>query len=100
MYRVVMQDKRVQLYENLGKLCETPRGALAFAEAAVDRLEGKPVQKHEVAPARTTIFAPAPDPGDEPHAGSPLPAPPTNGAPKHGGPLTLTGLNGERFRPI
>jgi hypothetical protein len=101
MLKTIAHDKRQDIYESLCRLVKTPSGALAFTRELADRTEGKPTQKHEVAPARTTYFGPAPDP-DEPRPGplpapGQLPAPSTNGAPRG---LTMTGPNGERLRPI
>jgi hypothetical protein len=101
MLKVVALDGREDIYRNLRKYVKTPAGAFNFTREFADRTEGKPTQRHEVAPPRTTYFGPAPDPGDAPPPGPPValapargPASPSNGAPG------LPGPNGERFRPI
>lgn len=76
MYQVVLRENREAIYAQLSKLCTTPRGALAFTEAAGDRLEGKPTQKHEHHVPRTTVFQrdPSAPPPRELGEGQPTPA--------------------------
>jgi len=94
-----LHDKREALYENLSKLCETPAGALKFAELAGDRLEGKPTQKHEVLPPRQTVFEQA-DPTDQGASGPP---PPPRGAAAAGAPardISIRAPDGTVLRPL
>jgi len=99
LLKVVLHDKREALYENLSKLCETPAGALKFAELAGDRLEGKPTQKHEVLPPRQTVFEQA-DPTDQGASGPP---PPPRGAAAAGAPardISIRAPDGTVLRPL
>src|SRR5437867_2535346 len=50
MLRVIALDKRQALYDNLCKFVDTPRGAFEFTREYADRTDGKPTQRHEVAP--------------------------------------------------
>lgn len=101
LYKTVLHDKRANLYSNLSKLCDTPKGALAFAEAAGDRIEGRPTQRHEVAPARETFFGAAPvDVTPAPTAMGPGSAKASIAPPAGEREVALTGTNGERLRPV
>ena len=102
MFRVIPSDKRQAIYDSLCKLVDTPRGALEFLREVADRTEGKPTQKHEVGPVRSTFFGPAPDP-----ASAPLPGPPgppgaraLRPGPASIAEVVMTDENGTRFRPL
>jgi hypothetical protein len=83
MLKTVAHDRRQAIYDSLCALVESPRGALEFTRELADRTEGKPTQRHDVLPPRTTIFQrdPEPDPDAAPSpvqgpGGSPVPAVP------------------------
>jgi len=59
MGRVVMNDFRKAIYDNLAKFVNTPRGAFAFYQDYRDRTEGLPTKKVAVAkftPGATFVF--------------------------------------------
>src|SRR5882724_3378008 len=82
MFRVIAADRRQQIYDSLSKLVEQPRGALEFMREFADRTEGKPTQRHELAPPRETYFAPAPAQEEAPPAPERTSAPSASIAPR------------------
>jgi threonine dehydrogenase-like Zn-dependent dehydrogenase len=93
MLKTILYDKREALYKNLAELCETPAGALKFAELAGDRIEGKPTQRLEHRAPRHTIFQREPNAPARrsDHAALVTPAPVTD---------VFVGENGETFVPV
>jgi len=100
MFRVIAADRRQQIYDSLSKLVEQPRGALEFMREFADRTEGKPTQRHELAPPRETYFAPAPAQEEAPPAPERTSAPSASIAPTVSREPVLIGPNGERFRAL
>jgi len=53
-----LHDCRDRIYRSIGKLVDTPRGALLFLQDYIDRTEGRPTKRVEktVHPSATFVF--------------------------------------------
>ena len=102
MLKTIAADRRQTIYDSLSRLVETPMGALAFLREFADRTEGRPVQKHEVAPARETRFGPAADDVAATDTRRDVTATDANASIALAGmtEIVFKGPSGERFRPI
>ena len=54
MLKIAFHDYRKRIYDSIGRLVDTPAGALAFMDCYIDRTEGRPTKKVE-----TTVRPPA-----------------------------------------
>jgi len=56
MLKIAFHDYRKRIYESLGRLVDTPAGALAFMDCYIDRTEGRPTKKIEKTERRESKF--------------------------------------------
>ena len=47
MLKIAFHDYRKRIYDSIGRLVDTPAGALAFMDCYIDRTEGRPTKKIE-----------------------------------------------------
>jgi len=56
MLKIAFHDYRKRIYDSIGRLVDTPAGALAFMDCYIDRTEGRPTKKVEKTERRETKF--------------------------------------------
>jgi len=56
MLKIAFHDYRDRIYRSVGKLVDTPRGALLFLQEYIDRTEGRPTKKIEKTVRRAATF--------------------------------------------